>query len=72
MSLRYEEILADNYFGQAVLNPINSKELMSSSVPDNSDNMTDEKKTLSLIEEFGFPLEELFNMARHFLKGKFT
>ena len=69
MSLRYEEIIADNYFGQVILPASNPNKTMPSSTTDNNHTMTDEKKSLSLIEEFGFPLDELFNMARHFLKG---
>ena len=71
MSLRYDEILADNSFGQIVLPTPNLNRTMPSSVTDNSDTMTDGKKSLSLMEEFDFPLDELFNMARHFLKGKY-
>jgi hypothetical protein len=72
MSLRYEEILADNYFGQVILPASDPNKTMPSSTTDNNQTMADEKKSLSLIEEFGFPLDELFNMARHFLKGKLS
>jgi len=34
-----------------------------------SDIMTDENKPAALTEEFGFVVDDLFSMARHFLKG---
>ncbi|CAF1502939.1 unnamed protein product [Adineta steineri] len=74
MTLRYDEILADNSFGQ-IIGPTtyhinNNTTTPSSSMTTNSDIMTDENKPLSLTEEYDFPLEDLFNMARHFLKEK--
>jgi hypothetical protein len=37
----------------------------------NNDIKTDEKDTRTLTEQFDFSIDDLFNMARHFLKGKF-
>jgi hypothetical protein len=71
MSLNYDEILSDNLFGQIIVTTPNSNKDMSTSMPNNSDIKTDEKEIISLTEEFGFSIDNLFNMARHFLKGKF-
>jgi hypothetical protein len=69
MTLRYDEILADNYFGQIIIPVSNPNKILSSSMITHSDIMTDENKPATLTEEFGFRVDDLFNMARHFLKG---
>lgn len=43
---------------------------MSSSMTSNSDTASNDKKSLSLTEQYGFSLDTLFDMARDFLKGK--
>jgi len=73
MSLSYDEILSDNFFGQIIVSAPNSNKEMSSSssMTTNNDSKTDEKDTRTLTEQFDFSIDDLFNMARHFLKGKF-
>jgi hypothetical protein len=71
MSLSYDEILSDNFFGQIIVPAPNSNKPTSSSMTNHSDTMTDKKETRSLMEQFGFSIDDLFHMARHFLKGKF-
>jgi hypothetical protein len=71
MSLSYDEILSDNFFGQIIVTAPNLNKEMSSSMTTNNDIKTDEKDTRTLTEQFDFSIDDLFNMARHFLKGKF-
>jgi hypothetical protein len=72
MSLSYDEILSDNIFGQIIeSSPTLTKEKFSS-MTNNNHPMTDEKEIQSLTEQFGFSIDDLFNIARHFLKGKFS
>jgi hypothetical protein len=62
MALHYDQILAGNCFGQINVSP----------PPDlNPPIVIDKKDELDLSDEFGFSLENLFYMARQFLKGKF-
>lgn len=70
MNKANDEIFTDNLFGQIIVVAPNSTETMSSSPTTNSDTITDENHSPTLVEEFGFPMDDLFNMARHFLKGK--
>ena len=70
MNKTNNEIFTDNLFGQVIVATPNSNQMMSSSPTKNSDTITDENHSPTLVEEFGFPLDDLFNMARHFLKGK--
>jgi hypothetical protein len=70
MSLSYDEILSDNVFGQIIITAPDLHKEKSPSMTNHSDNKTDEKQIQSLTEQFGFSIDELFNMARHFLKGK--
>lgn len=72
MSLNYDEILSDNSFGQIIVSASNFKKESTTSMTNNSDAKTDEKDTRSLSEQYGFSVDELFNMARHFIKGKFN
>jgi acyl-CoA-binding protein len=67
MSLSYDEILSDNVFGQII---IPAPQSSSSSMTNHSDNKTDEKEIKSLTEQYGFSIDELFNLARQFLKEK--
>jgi hypothetical protein len=71
MSLSYDEILSDNFFGQIIITAPNLNKEMSSSMTTNNDIKADEKDTRTLTEQFDFSIDDLFNMARHFLKGKF-
>ena len=71
MSLSYDEILSDNSFGQIIVPTPNSNKGVSS-MTNHSDHTKEEKENQSLAEEFGFSSDELFTMARHFLKGKFS
>ncbi len=60
MALHYDQILAGNCFGQInVLPPPQS----------HSTTIIDQRPQLTLTDEFGFSIEELFYMARQFLKG---
>ncbi|CAM4903063.1 unnamed protein product [Rotaria socialis] len=43
---------------------------MSSSMTNNSDINTNENKSLSVTQQYGFSLDNLFDIARHFLKEK--
>ncbi|CAF2470533.1 unnamed protein product [Rotaria sp. Silwood2] len=70
MPLCYDEILADNSFGQIVFVAPNINTTMSSSMTNNSDISTNENQSLSLTEQYGFSLDNLFDIARHFLKEK--
>ena len=71
MSLSYDEILSDHSFGQIVMPGANSSEKSpSTSMANRSDNSIDETESQSLTEQFHFSIDELFLMARHFLKGK--
>ncbi|CAF3468862.1 unnamed protein product [Rotaria sp. Silwood1] len=70
MSLGYDEILADNSFGQIIFVAPDKKKTMSSSMTNNIDSNINETKSLSLTEQYGFSLDNLFDMARHFLKDK--
>ncbi|CAF0923788.1 unnamed protein product [Rotaria sordida] len=70
MPLCYDEILADNSFGQIIFVAPNTNTIMSSSMTNNSDINTDEDKSLSLMEQYGFSLDNLFDIARQFLKDK--
>lgn len=73
MSLSYDEILSDHSFGQIVMPTGNSTEKSpSTSMANRSDNSIDEKSSLSLTEQFQFSIDELYIMARQFLKGKYT
>ena len=69
MSLGYDEILSDNFFGQIIISAKKNKEI--SSMTNNTDKMTTEKESRSLTEQYGFSIDDLFNMARQFVKGKF-
>lgn len=60
MALYYDEILAGNCFGQINVTPPSSS---------NNQILTDKKEELKLPDEFRFSIEELFYMARQFLKG---
>jgi hypothetical protein len=60
MALYYDEILAGNCFGQINVTPPS---------PLNSTIVIDKKEKLNLSDEFGFSIEELFYMARQYLKG---
>ena len=60
MALYYDEILAGNCFGQINVTPPSHL---------NSTILIDKKEELNLFDEFGFSIEELFYMARQFLKG---
>ncbi len=71
MSLNYDEILADNYFGQTIVVAAGSNKNPSNSMSKTNDIMTNKKESSSLMEQFGFSVDDLFNMARHFLKGNF-
>lgn len=44
---------------------------MSSSNVDNTDSINETTKPLPFVEQYGFSLDELYNMARHFLQGRF-
>ncbi|CAF0874770.1 unnamed protein product [Rotaria sordida] len=70
MPLCYDEILADNSFGQIIFVAPNTNTIMSSSMTNNSDINTNEDKSLSLMEQYGFSLDNLFDIARQFLKDK--
>ncbi len=71
MSLSYDEILSDNLFGQIIIPaPDRSKE-PSPSMTNNLKKNSNEQEIKSLTDEFNFPIDDLFNMARHFLKGRF-
>jgi hypothetical protein len=62
MALQYDEILAGNCFGQINVAP----------PPCSNNSIMNEKIEQSdLSDEFGFPIEDLFRIARNFLKGKF-
>ncbi|CAF1331360.1 unnamed protein product [Adineta ricciae] len=70
MNKANDEIFTDNFFGQVIVAAPNSNQIMSSTPTKNSDTITDENHSPTLVEEFGFPMDDLFNMARHFLKEK--
>ncbi|UJR15680.1 hypothetical protein I4U23_002614 [Adineta vaga] len=61
MALYYDEILAGNCLGQ--INIVPPPSTMNST-------MNQQSQSLSLSDEFGFSIEELFYMARQFLKEK--
>jgi hypothetical protein len=63
MSLYYDELLAGNCFGQINVTTPNLD--MSSS---NGTKLVDKKPSSAVLEELGFSIEDLFRMARHFLK----
>jgi len=62
MALYYDEILAGNCFGQINVQPPSRL---------NSTNVIDKKEELTLSDQFEFSIEELYYMARQFLKGIF-
>lgn len=71
MSLSYDEILSDHSFGQIIMPTASSSEKsLSTSMANRSDNSTDETESQSLTEQFHFSIDELYLMARQFLKGK--
>jgi acyl-CoA-binding protein len=70
MSLSYDEILSDNIFGQIIESSLTLNKETFSSMTNNNHPMTDEKEIQSLTEQFGFSIDDLFNIARHFLKEK--
>ena len=70
MALSYDEILSDNFFGQIIVPAASSTEKPSTSMANQTDNSNEEKESLSLTEEFHFSIDELFLMARQFVKGK--
>ena len=61
MTLRYDEILSDNYFGQIIIPTSSRNKITPSSMTNHSNIITDEKKSssLSLTEEFDFSIDEL-------------
>jgi hypothetical protein len=63
MALYYDEILAGNCFGQINVTPPPSSSSLNSTMK------MDKNQELNLSDEFGFSIEELFYMARQFLKG---
>lgn len=71
MSLNYDEILSDNFFGQIIVSAPNStKQSPTLTMTNTNEKKADEKEIQSLTEQYGFSIDDLFNMGRHFLKGK--
>ena len=62
MAVYYDEILAGNCFGQINVTPPPRP---------NGAVIVDRKQSLPLSDEFGLSIEELFHIARQFLKGLF-
>lgn len=56
MALHYDQLVAGNCFGQIDMTP----------PPASTNTKHIEKNDL---EQFGYPIEHLFNLARQFLKG---
>ena len=69
MSLYYDELIAADSFEQIDLKSPKSSERSSTSAAMTTSN---DKSESSLVDELGFPLEQLFQMARQFLKGNFV
>ncbi len=66
MALYYDEILAGNCFGQINVTPPPPP---SPSVCSNSAIIIQKNEECNLIDEFGYSIEELYDIARQFLKG---
>jgi hypothetical protein len=66
MSFSYDEILSDNVFGQIIVPAPQSSSSISMT---NTENNVEEQEMKSLPEQYGFSVDELFSMARQFLKG---
>jgi hypothetical protein len=62
MALHYDEILAGNCFGQINVTP-------PPSCSNNNGIVIEKKEQYNLSDEFGCSIEDLFDIARHFLKG---
>ena len=62
MALQYDQILAGNCFGQINMTPPPG--------PTNSKLVENKDIEHNLIDQFGFSLEHLYNLARQFLRGR--
>ena len=64
MSINYDALVAGNCFGD--INLTSSIRRMSAS----PSAVIESKPMVNLVEDFGLPLSDLFNLARRFLKGQ--
>lgn len=67
MSVNYDALVAGNCFGD--INLTSSIASKSSSESDSMSAVTETKPMINLVDDFGFSLPDLFNLARRFLKG---
>lgn len=72
MSLYYDELVAGNSFGQINILPSSKMDPSTTNNHNEHDSMltsNDASSASSIVQQLGFPLDNLFQMARQFLKG---
>ena len=70
MSVNYDALVAGNCFGD--INLTSSIASKRSSESDSMSAVIETKPMINLVEDLGFSLPDLFNLARRFLKGLFS